>query len=392
MSDLVHLWRQDVSAGRPAHPGGPAHLLHVFPSFDVGGSQMRLATLLGCLGQSFRHTIVALDGHWNATSLLPPDADAVMLQPPPVGRCLPWRLLSIRTALRAIAPDVLLTYNWGAIEWALANNDHVPHLHHEDGFGPEESKRQIPRRVRVRHLALRRSLLAVPSRILSDIAVTRWGIGPDRVHHIPNGIMPRDTADARRKPLGIDVPPDRCRIVWTGALRPEKNPMRLLRAFAPLAGRAVLLFVGDGPEREPLQREASRLGLIRHLHFLGRRDDARDIMMQADILALSSDTEQMPFAVLEAMDAGLPVASVDVGDIREMVALENRDFIVARRSDALSGALNRLVGDTELRMRVGNANRKKVRSVYHASDMAVHYRALFDTALQKGGACLAARA
>jgi len=92
----------------------------------------------------------------------------------------------------------------------------------------------------------------------------------------------------------------------------------------------------------------------------------------------------MPFAVLEAMDAGLPVASVDVGDIREMVAPENRDFIVARRSDALSGALNRLVGDVELRTRVGSANRRRVRRVYHAGEMAAHYRALFDTAVRRG--------
>lgn len=378
MADLALSWRDSPLAARTPH------LLHVFPNFDVGGSQVRFASLVSRLGSHFDHTVIALNGSWDAKSLLPGDAAVALLSIPPGGSHLSSRLLRIHQTLRAIAPDALLTYNWGAIEWALANAGRLPHLHHEDGFGPEEIERQLPRRIWTRRLALRHSRLLVPSRVLADVAVKSWGICPDRVHHIPNGIAPRIAADTPLQNIVSDIAPHLCRIAWVGALRPEKNPLRLLRAFAPLAERAVLLIVGEGPERETLLREAFKLGVTPHLRLLGRRADARDIVIQSDILALSSDTEQMPFAVLEAMDAGLPVASVDVGDVREMVAAANREFIVPRDARALSGALAKLVKDRDLRHRVGEANRQRVRTVYQVSEMAMRYRVLFDAVLKRG--------
>ena len=64
-------------------------------------------------------------------------------------------LLAARSVLGRLRPDLLLTYNWGAIEWAIANRlPRLPHLHMEDGFGPEERDRQLPRRVLARRLLL----------------------------------------------------------------------------------------------------------------------------------------------------------------------------------------------------------------------------------------------
>jgi glycosyltransferase involved in cell wall biosynthesis len=87
-------------------------------------------------------------------------------------------------------------------------------------------------------------------------------------------------------------------------------------------------------------------------------------MLQADVLALSSDTEQMPYVVLEAMDAGLPVASTDVGDVRLMLSPENRDFVVPPAPEALSGALRTLVEDPGLRKGIGRANQTRRRRIY----------------------------
>ena len=79
---------------------------------------------------------------------------------------------------------------------------------------------------------------------------------------------------------------------------------------------------------EAARAEADSLSIGPAVRFLGRREDVRDILMQCDILALSSDTEQMPLVVLEAMDAGLPVASTAVGDVKYMVCEENQPYIV----------------------------------------------------------------
>jgi glycosyltransferase involved in cell wall biosynthesis len=355
------------------------HLLHVFPNFNVGGAQVRFAALVAGLGDGFWHTVVSLNGSYEAAALVPPGSRVQYAQPPGRLGSLPGRLLSYRAHLAGLQPDLLMTYNWGTVEFAFANLLHgAPHLHMEDGFGPEEATRQLPRRVWGRRIALARSHVLVPSRTLHTIATRTWRLKDDRVHYIPNGLASRREPITPLGGVDVDFPGERPRIIWVGALRPEKNALRLLNAFAPIKDRAVLVMVGDGPERAAVEAEASRLALGASLHLLGRRGDARDLIMQADILALSSDTEQMPFAVLEAMDAGLPVASTHVGDVRRMVASGNRPFIVAPDSVALGGALQALVDDSGLRLRIGLANRRRARRLFSLDRMVDSHTALLE--------------
>jgi len=360
--------------------GTPRRLLHVFPNFNVGGAQVRLISLAEGLGDGFEHTVMALNGRYEASTLLPPRAAVRLYGEPPSGNTLLARLKAFKRTLDEFRPDLLLTYNWGAIEVAMANLlGRTPHLHMEDGFGPEEAVRQIRRRVWTRRLVLGvRSHVVVPSVNLQDIAVGEWGLSHRRVHFIPNAIAPRLHASRSIETLGLDLPSKRPRIVWAGALRPEKNPLRLLRAFAPIKDEAVLLVLGSGPESETMLREARRLNLGTSLRLLGRRTDIRDIVMQSHLVALSSDTEQMPLVVLEAMDAGLPVAACDVGDVRRMVALENRPFITALNEEALGAAMKTLVGDANLRARIGEANRRRIRSHYTLPIMIETYSALLN--------------
>ncbi len=166
------------------------------------------------------------------------------------------------------------------------------------------------------------------------------------------------------------------RIAWVGAVRREKNLIRLLRAFAPLKNEAVLLVIGDGPELDVVLQEAEALGLGPAIRFLGRREDVRDILMQCDLMALSSDTEQMPLAVLEAMDAGLPVASTDVGDVRHMVSAENQPYIVNRSDRELGAAMRALVIGTAARKAAGAANKRRLRRDYQAKGMVAAYKTL----------------
>jgi len=352
-------------------------ILHVFPNFRTGGAQMRFAILAGLLSEDIAHTVVAIDGDTSARMLVPAEANVSYGKVPRHRRIL-GRLKSYRRYLRNMTPDILVTYNWGAIEWAIANLFvRVPHIHMEDGFGPEEANRQLLRRIWLRRRLLRRSVIVVPSQSLRELAAAKWKMSGYDIRYIPNGVTPRDADLDEHSNIDFFLPKNLPRIVWAGAFRPEKNPLRLLHAFAPLRGKAVLILIGDGPQRALVEREAARLSLVPHVLFLGSRADARDIIMQCDIMALASDTEQMPFAVLEAMDAGLAVASVDVGDICEMVAPENRSFIVPNNTDALSQAMARLAADEPLRIRIGEANRHRLRARYGSQAMAAQYDQLF---------------
>ncbi|HEY4077871.1 MAG TPA: glycosyltransferase [Rhizomicrobium sp.] len=354
-------------------------ILHVFPNFKIGGSQVRFAMLAGTLGSDISHTVIAVNGDHTAKQIVPQEAQVSYATVPTTGSLFN-RLQSYRKYLREQAPDILITYNWGAIEWALANIvTHIPHIHMEDGFGPEEIRRQLTRRVWTRRLSLFRSTLVVPSMTLRDIATRIWKVDSANVRYIPNGIPPRATYRMPLSALGLGLPEHLPRIAWAGALRPEKNPLRLLQAFAPLRERAVLLILGDGPERGTIMAEAERLSLLPHIRLLGHRDDARDIIMQCDIVALSSDTEQMPFVILEAMDAGLPIASVDVGDVRQMVSAENHPFIVPVNDTALGFALESLLDDPALRVTIGQANKVRLRECYDVQHMTGQYSRLFQS-------------
>src|SRR5690606_7840869 len=139
------------------------HLVHVFPSYGHGGVPIRIATVINHFGRRYRHTIVALDGNRAAESRLDPSLGVIFAEPNIDKRRPLASIFRIHRALAGQRPNLLLTYNWGAVEWALVNRLMViaPHIHFESGFGPEEADRPIPRRVRFRRLALARARLVV---------------------------------------------------------------------------------------------------------------------------------------------------------------------------------------------------------------------------------------
>jgi len=356
------------------------NLLHIFSTFAVGGPQVRFAAQANRFGNQFHHLIVAMDGRYECRSRIDP-AVSVSLPAVPIrkGHTLA-NLRAFRRALRRLNPDVLITYNWGAIEWAMANwPGLVRHIHIEDGFGPEEARQQMWRRVWTRRLVLRGSSVIVPSRTLANIATAVWRLDPLRVHYIPNGIdcarfaAPRDLAIVAQCPGSGPI------IGTVAALRREKNLQRLLLAFRRVSERIPcrLIIVGDGPERAPLESLADEIGVRDRLWITGHVDRPETIYPAFDVFALSSDTEQMPYTIIEAMAAGLPVAATDVGDIRHMVAGENGTYLVAPTDERLAEALEGLLADAALRGRLGAANRRKAREEYGQERMFRAYAAMF---------------
>jgi glycosyltransferase involved in cell wall biosynthesis len=373
----------EAAALRAALPPGQAPLLlHVYPTFDVGGAQVRFAAVANRFGPRWRHAIVSLDGGLSCGERLLPEVPWAALPFPPRAEALPQRLLRIRAVLRALAPARLVTSNWGAIEWALANfaPPRIPHLHMEDGFGPDEVAGQIPRRVWTRIVALRFSTVLLPSTGLLRAAREVWRLPERRLRFVPNGLDLARFAPAGPR-AALDLPGEGPVIGSVAALRAEKNLARLIEAFALLRGegaRARLVIAGEGPERAPLEALAARLGVAEDVLFAGHRPDPAPIYRGFDIFALSSDTEQMPFSVLEAMASGLPVAATDVGDVGVMVSSENRPLVVPKAPAALASALAALVADPGLRARLGAANRAKAERDYDQETMFATHAALWD--------------
>lgn len=352
-------------------------LLHVFPTFALGGAQARMVAVANRFGRSFRHAVVALDGDRAAAARLAPDLDLCF---PPIalrkGDTL-GSLLRCRAALRALCPDVLVTHNWGTIEWAMANAlVGRRHVHIEDGFGPEERARQLPRRVLTRRLVLRRTTVVLPSRTLWHIATETWRLPPRRVRYVPNGIdLARFAPGAEPSPWPRDLP-----VIGTvAALRAEKNLARLLHAFALLrrARAARLVIIGDGAERAGLMALAAELGIAEWVIFAGATADTPRAYRNFDVFALSSDTEQMPLSVLEAMGCALPVAATDVGDVAAMLAEANRAYVVRQDAQALADALAALLAAPAAARALGAANRVRAERDFDQETMFAAYAALF---------------
>ncbi len=354
-------------------------LLHAFSSFEFGGAQARFVQLANRLGDRYRHLIVAMNGNVQAADRL---AGSVPFE------ILPFQTrrgggLANRAACREVLqrhrPDLLLSYNWGAIEWLAANRPAVvPHVHVEDGFGPAERHRQLPRRVWTRRVLLglsRQTTLVVPSRRLAELARS-WWVPEQRLRYIPNGV-PIAAGAQPRGPLPAGQVP----VIGTVAgLRAEKNVARLVRAVAALPRDlpARLLIVGDGPERPALQRLATELGLGDRAEFTGYLSDPAAAYRRMDLFALSSDTEQQPMSMMEAMAEGIPVCATRVGDVAMIAAPQARDALCEPDDQAFARLLASALGAADRWPEWAAAGLAHLRTGFDADLMLASWRQVFD--------------
>ena len=161
-------------------------------------------------------------------------------------------------------------------------------------------------------------------------------------------------------------PGHQTRIICVGRLSAEKGQAGLVEAFAAIAGdheHVELLFVGDGPERTPLESLAGSLGLEDRVSFAGRcaEQDTLNHIASADILVLPSFMEGLPIVLMEAMAIGTPVIASRVAGIPELVE-DGKSGLLFTPSDweALSGCMRRLIEDIALRAELADAGRAAV--------------------------------
>lgn len=361
--------------------------LHLHSTFDAGGKELRCVRLINEFGPEIVHSIVSGQPHAMGAARhirhgIPTRYERF---PPLAGYPTPGRLRRMADAMRGF--DLVLTYNWGAMDAVMAHTIYArpfslpPLVHHEDGFNADEARRLKTSRNWYRRLALGGvNALVVPSTQLERIARDVWFQPQARVHRIANGVA---TAAYAKKPRGDAIRgvvkrKGECWVGTLAGLRPVKNLPRLVRAVSRLPDYWHLVILGEGPEREAIREEAMRLGLAHRVHLPGHIADPAKAVGLFDIFALSSESEQFPLSVVEAMAGGLPVAAPAIGDIPAMVADANRPFIVEPGDEAaLAAAIAALASDPALREAAGRANREKACREFDESRMIEAYRALY---------------
>jgi glycosyltransferase involved in cell wall biosynthesis len=150
-------------------------------------------------------------------------------------------------------------------------------------------------------------------------------------------------------------------------------------AALPRAFEAHVLLVGEGERRAYLAELAQARGIGPRVHLCGYRSDVSDILVAADLLALTSDIEAMPIVILEAMATRCPIVSTCVGAIPQVLEAGRDAWIVPPDdADRLTAALHEALSEPQLaRRRAGAAYDRFVRR-YSREAMGAAYLKLYD--------------
>ena len=367
----------------PTQTNSPRVLLHAFSTFTLGGPQARFVQLANAFGPRYRHIIAAMDNCFDAGERLGPQVNWLPL-PLPVqkGGALANRA-AFRQVIQAQQPDLLLSYNWGAIEWAAANWPQVvPHVHVEDGFSAAEATRQLPRRAWTRRVLLgwAGKPVVVISHNLQRIATQVWKLPERQVMFIPNGVAIPELYIQKRALAQVNQA--QLTIGTVAGLRPEKNIARLIKAFAAVRARqsARLLVVGGGPELPALQALATQLGVAADVEFAGYLADPISRLIEFDLFALSSDTEQLPIAMLEAMACGIPVVATRVGDVAHIMPSVAQSALADPTDAAFTAALLGAIDQRSAWPQWVAAGKQVVADHYAMGQMQNQWQRVFDGA------------
>jgi len=360
-------------------------ILHVVPSFGLGGMEKVICSIVDNLSDGYCHEILALDNNTGAGKWIRGSHVRFHEFQRPPGRLQFFRALY--GVLRERTPGLLMTYNWGATDaiWlgTLAGVRKI--IHSEHGFNMDEAQATLWKRNLVRAVVYRlASSVIVVSEALARLMHDQYHLKPERVAIIPNGVdtdvyCPEKGVGTRiRKELGL-LASDLV-IGFAGRLDPVKNFSFMLEVFEgclKMDQRFRLVIIGEGPEEEGIRTLCRHKGLTSFIRLVGKQDDVLPYLRALDMFLLTSVREQMPMSLLEAMAVELPIVASAVGDIPGFIATGTEGFVFALRmgSESFSQALYELA-DEATRRRMGRAARQKVVASLSECRMLQRYREL----------------
>lgn len=323
----------------------PLSILHILAPGRVGGLESVVALLAS--GQARAGHVVRVAAIVSAESsteqwLTPLRAAGVQTA---AIRAAARSYLRERSAIRDLCGDTAASvvhthgYRPDVIDAGVARKLGIPTVTTVHGFTGGGWKNRLYERLQVRAFRAFGAVVAV-SRPLADKLVQR-GVPRDKVHIVQNAYdgtvvrLPRD--EARRL---LQVAGNGFHIGCVGRLSHEKGVDLLLRAIASLADVPVhLSIVGDGRERDALQRLAAELSIGDRISWRGTLTDAARFFPAFDLFVLGSRTEGTPMVLFEAMAANVPIVAARVGGVPDVVTDAEAMLVPPNDSDSLAGAI-----------------------------------------------------
>ncbi len=219
------------------------------------------------------------------------------------------------------------------------------------------------------------------SDFLKGETIRAFGCDNCRVDVIPNFIDPAAYAPERRDPvLRKELAGDAAVLMHISNFRPVKRVRDVIATFAKVRERqrAVLVMVGDGPERSTAEDEARKLGVADQVRFLGRIDAIAPLLAVADAYLLTTDRESFGLSALEAMACGVPVVAAGVGGIVEVVD----DGVTGTLcpvgdTSAMADAVLAMLTDRACWERMSAAGVARARKLFSIDDVVSRYEAVY---------------
>ena len=302
----------------------------------------------------------------------------------------PFRLAAI---LREHRVDVAHCHNWGGLvdtvlAAKLARMTPVLHTQHGLDYGFSDAPDHLRSRLRtvMKTLACQGvTKVATVSQEVAQMVTREWRVSPSRVSVVHNGVRvpaPDEGVEIRsrwRRELGIE---ESDMLIGTVAVfRPVKDLHTMLEAMSLVAketSRAKLVLMGAGPQKEDLEAAVARLGLQSVVHFPGFRRDASQLLPALDVFVLSSLSEGISLALLEAMAAGVPSVATRVGGNLEILQPPGCGLLVPPRSPRdLADAILSLVNDPARRRELSTGGRRRVEQAFSLRRMIGAYESLY---------------
>jgi glycosyltransferase involved in cell wall biosynthesis len=357
--------------------------VHLHRIAGIGGSERHLLTLLPALAERGADVSFAgldVPGKGAEPFYAELAAAGVPYERLACPRDLDPRLAHrLRTVLRGRLPDVVHTHLVHAdIYGALARPGRlVSTRHNPDPF------RTGPFQFVERAFTRRTDRVVAISEAVRDFCVRRVGLPPGKVVVIRYGLDGLPPPWGENPPLPLE---GRRVLLCVARLSPQKGVDTAIRALPRIRrdhADAVLLVLGEGPERQRLETLAGELGVSGSVLMPGRVGDVAALYRRADVVVHPARWEGFGLALLEAMLAGKPVVATRAGSAPEVVGEESGTLVPPDDAQALGEAVSSLLSDPARAAALGAAALARAEAEFSVARMAERTGALYADLLSR---------